>query len=216
MLIVQILAQAAAAAVPEAAVQMDAGQQGVISYRPEFFASFQPVNAMEMILRVPGFTFDGGDDVRGFAGAAGNVLIDGQRPAAKTDSLESILRRLPASQIERLELIRGSAPGIDMQGKTVLVNVVRKNGGGFRGLISVAANYVVDDGRTPPAIRVEGSGGSDGRSWEASLLAARFIDDGAGDGPRLRISPTGQPLIRSFVESEGQGHEIILTSAGVS
>ena len=54
MLIVQILAQAAAAAVPEAAVQVDAGQQGVISYRPEFFASFQPVNAMEMILRPSG------------------------------------------------------------------------------------------------------------------------------------------------------------------
>jgi outer membrane receptor protein involved in Fe transport len=207
MLIVHMLAQAVAAAAPEAAAQ-----QGVISYRPEFFASFQPVNAMEMIQRVPGFTFDGGDDVRGFAGAAGNVLIDGQRPAAKTDNLESILRRVPASQVERLELIRGSAPGVDMQGKTVLVNVVRKNGGGFRGLVSIANNYVVDDGRTSPAIRLEGSGGSSGRSWEASLLAARFTDSGVGDGPGVRISPTGQVQRRSAIESEGQGHEIILTS----
>lgn len=213
MLFVHVLAQAAAAAAPEAVAQVNAAQQGVISYRPEFFASFQPVNAMEMIARVPGFTFEGGDDVRGFAGAAGNVLIDGQRPAAKTDNLESILRRVPASQVERLELIRGSAPGVDMQGKTVLVNVVRKTGGGFRGLLAVASNYVIDDGRTAPAVRLEGSGGSNGRTWEASLLAARFTDDGAGDGPRIRVSPTGQPLIRSFVESEGQGHEIVLTGA---
>lgn len=208
MLIVQVLAQAAAAAAPEAAAQ-----QGVISYPPQFFASFQPVNAMEMIARVPGFTFDSGDDVRGFAGSAGNVLIDGQRPAAKTDNLESILRRLPASQVERLELIRGSAPGIDMQGKTVLVNVVRKTTGGVRGLVSVANNYVVDDGRNSPAIRLEGSGGGNGRTWEASLLAARFTDDGAGDGPGIRISPTGQVLRRSAIESEGQGHEIVLTGA---
>lgn len=209
MLFVTVLAQAAAvAAAPEAAAQ-----QGVISYRPEFFASFQPVNAMEMIQRVPGFNFDGGDEVRGFAGAAGNVLIDGQRPAAKTDNLESILRRLPASQVERLDLIRGSAPGVDMQGKTVLVNVIRKNGGGFRGLVAVANNYVVDDGRAAPALRVEGSGGANGRSWEASLLAARFTDDGAGDGPGVRIAPTGQTLRRSTIETEGQGHEILLTGA---
>lgn len=213
MLIVHILAQAAAAAAPQAAAQVAPAQQGVISYRPEFFASFQPVTAMEMISRVPGFTFDGGDDVRGFAGAAGNVLIDGQRPAAKSDNLESILRRLPASQVERLDLIRGSAPGIDMQGKTVLVNVIRKSGGGFRGLVAFANNYVVDDGRAAPALRLEASGGSNGRNWEASLLAARFTDDGAGDGPGVRISPGGQLLRRSRIESEGGGHEVTLTGA---
>ena len=52
--------------------------------------------------------------MRGFGGAGGNVLIDGQRPAAKSDNLENILRRLPSSNIERVDLIRGSANGIDM------------------------------------------------------------------------------------------------------
>jgi len=208
MLIVHVLAQAAAAAAPEAVAQ-----QGVLSYPPSFFESFRPSNAFEMVQRVPGFTFDGGDDVRGYEGAAGNVLIDGQRPAAKSDNLESILRRLPASQIERVELIRGSAPGIDMQGKTVLVNLVRKNAGGLRGLVALANNYVVDDGRTNPQLRIEGSGGSGGRSWELGLLSARYVDDGAGDGPRLRVAPDGTVLIRSFVESEGHGGETTLTGA---
>ena len=61
--------------------------------------------------------------------------------------------------------------------------------------------------RQSPAIRLEGSGGSNGRNWEASLLAARFTDDGAGDGPGVRVSPTGQVQRRSAIESEGQGHE---------
>ncbi|MFZ5718896.1 MAG: TonB-dependent receptor plug domain-containing protein [Pseudomonadota bacterium] len=203
-----LLAQAAVAATPEAAAQ-----QGVIAYPPAFFDSFRPANAMEMVQRVPGFTFDGGDDVRGFEGAAGNVLIDGQRPSSKSDNLESILRRLPASQVARIELIRGSAPGIDMQGKTVLVNLVRKDGGGFRGLVAFATNHVIDDGRTAPQLRIEGSGGRDGRSWELSLLSARYFDDGSGDGPGIRVAPNGDVLIRSFIETEGNGGETTLTGA---
>ena len=210
MLILHVLAQAAVAAAPAPAA---ATQQGVISYPPAFFADFRPSNAFEMVQRVPGFTFDGGDEVRGYEGAAGNVLIDGQRPAAKSDNLESILRRLPASTVDRVELIRGSAPGVDMQGKTVLVNIVRKGGGGFRGLVALANNYVVDDGRMNPQLRVEASGGSGGRSWELGLLSARYLDDGDGDGPRVRITPAGAPLIRSFVESEGHGGETTLTGA---
>ena len=53
----------------------------VVSYPASFFASAQPNTAMEMIARLPGFAFDSGDGVRGFSGAAGNVLIDGERPA---------------------------------------------------------------------------------------------------------------------------------------
>ena len=38
----------------------------------------------------------------------------------------SILQRIPAASVERIEVIRGSAPGIDMQGQSVVANVVRK------------------------------------------------------------------------------------------
>src|ERR1700754_1269808 len=100
MLIAHVLAQAAAAAAPAAAV---APQQGVISYPPSFFAAFQPANASEMILRVPGFILDSGDEVRGYEGSAGNVLIDGERPATKSEDLEQVLRRIPASRIERID-----------------------------------------------------------------------------------------------------------------
>ena len=73
-----------------------------------------------MIFRLPGFNLDTGDSgTRGFAGAAGNVLIDGDRPSSKSDSLDAVLRRISAGSVERIELIRGGAPGIDMQGRAV-------------------------------------------------------------------------------------------------
>jgi hypothetical protein len=68
-----------------------ANSEGIISYTPADFAAARPNTALDMINRMPGFSFDGGDNVRGFAGAAGNVLIDGARPTSKTDGLGDTL-----------------------------------------------------------------------------------------------------------------------------
>jgi hypothetical protein len=180
-------AQGAAATPAQAAATT-----GVISYPPAFFAAAQPTTAYDMLVRLPGFSLDTGDSVRGFEGAAGNVLVDGRRPATKTDDLEEILRRIPASQVARIDLIRGGAPGIDMQGKSVLANVVRKEGGGFRGLVSLSARTVYD-GRDTLGGRLELSGGDGERSWETSVNYGKGIDDGAGEGPGLRIGPASPP-----------------------
>src|SRR5437773_11853333 len=90
------------------------------SYPASYFALAKPNTAFDMIARLPGFTFDPGQSVRGFGGAAGNVLIDGERPATKADTLDNILKRIPAASVLRIDLIRGSAPGVDMQARTVL------------------------------------------------------------------------------------------------
>ena len=87
--------------------------QAVSTYAPDFFSASRPANAMDMINRLPGFSFDGGGNVRGLSGAAGNVLIDGRRPASKSDALSDVLGRVPANQVLRVDVIRGGAPGID-------------------------------------------------------------------------------------------------------
>jgi outer membrane receptor protein involved in Fe transport len=102
---------------------------GVIRYEAKYFAEFQPTTALDMVRRLPGFAFEPGDTtVRGFAGALGNVLIDGQRPASKALLLEDVLRRIPVSGVASIEVIRGGAPGINMQGQSVVANVVRLSG----------------------------------------------------------------------------------------
>jgi outer membrane receptor protein involved in Fe transport len=200
-----------AAAEPSASVQA-ASAEGRIAYPPSFFASAQPQSAMDMVLRVPGFQFSGGDSVRGFNGAAGNVLIDGQRPASKSEPLESTLRRIPASTVERIELIRGGAPGIDMQGQTVLVNVVRRGGASQQALWAVASAFHAD-GRTTPAMRLEGSRRWDGRTLEGSLLLYTFVDDGAGEGDRLTFDHSGGTLLEQAFADETAGGRGIETHA---
>jgi len=206
------LATGAAAQTGPAPTAAADGEQGVIAYPAGFFADANPNTAMDMVSRLPGFSFDGGSGVRGFAGAAGNVLIDGERPTTKSDDLQSILRRIPASQVERIDVIRGGAPGIDMQGKTVLANIVRKNGASVTGLISIVNDFIYD-GRNSPGIRLEGARRADGKSLEGSLVAASFHDDGAGDGPLVQRDASGALVDEGQMRAEGDGQQIVGTTA---
>jgi outer membrane receptor protein involved in Fe transport len=204
----ELLLAAQAAATTAQAAQT----QGVIVYERAFFDAYQPNSAFDLVMRLPGFAFDGGANVRGFDGAAGNVLIDGQRPSSKSDSLKDVLARLPASQVARVELIRGGAPGVDMQGKSVIANVVLKTGTSVKGLAAVS-NKAVYDGRNMPGARLEGSRRSNGTTLEGSLVYGGFVDDGAGDGVRVRRDASGAPLRVGSVQSDGDGFQTLASGS---
>ena len=54
------------------------------AYEAAYFTQFSPRTALDIAARVPGFSLDLGDtNTRGFAGAAGNVVINGARPSSK-------------------------------------------------------------------------------------------------------------------------------------
>ena len=201
---------------PSASPSASSGRRaggGVTPYPAAFFAASQPNTARDMIDRLPGFLFDDGDTVRGFAGAAGNVLIDGVRPTSKSDDLDSILRRIPASQVARIDIIRGGAPGIDMQGKTVMANVIRKTGAANTGLVAAALQSVTGDGRLTPTIRLEATHRDNGTLLEGSLIVAQFFDDGAGDGPEAITAPGGGLLTAKRDNTEGGGGQVVATAA---
>jgi TonB-dependent Receptor Plug Domain len=130
-------------------------------FTPSYFAADNPNTAADMVGRVPGFSLDNGDSARGFGGTAGNVVIDGARPTSKDEGLQSILSRIPAANVEQIELLEGAAAGALAPGKTQVVNVVRKansksggtweagiNGvGSWRLLPSIEASYTARLGR---------------------------------------------------------------------
>ncbi len=93
------------------------------AFEPAYFARYAPNNALDMIQQVPGFTLEEGDTVRGFAGAAGNVLINGNRPSTKT-SLSALLSRISAASVIRIELVTGASATLDMRGQTKVANLV--------------------------------------------------------------------------------------------
>lgn len=88
-----------------------------------FFAQYNPITAADMVARVPGFDLRDGDDRRGFGATAGNLLINGERPSSKTAASE-LLKRIPAANVLRIELLSGSDAGVDVRGQSQIVNVV--------------------------------------------------------------------------------------------
>jgi hypothetical protein len=144
-------ALALAAACPALAQVTD--PDGRVAYPAAWFAAYQPGDALDMAEQVPGFELEDGAAVRGFAGAAGNVVINGQRPNAKSESLAEVLRRIPASQVLRMELVPGRLLGADYQARAQVLNVVLAEAAAatVSGNVEVGAQHVYS-GRVTPYI----------------------------------------------------------------
>jgi len=102
-----------------------------VVYEAAFYSSYAPRTALDMVNQTPGFVLvapdanNGDEERRGFAGAVGNVLIDGQRLGAKSQNLRDVLGRVAAKEVLRIEILRGAEVAGDASGSPVLANVVR-------------------------------------------------------------------------------------------
>lgn len=113
-----------------------------------FFSQYVPQSAMDMIDRLPGFTFDGGTKTRGFGGGAGNVLVDGVRPVSKNTDLRTLLDRIPAAQVARVEILQGGASASEAAGQAIVANIILKEAGSSGRW--EAAMHRAPDGRVRP------------------------------------------------------------------
>ena len=95
----------------------------IVEYEADFFSRYHPNTALDMVMQLPGFQLDDGTDNRGFASSVGNILINDRRLSVKQDLPSATLARIPASQVERIQLIRGQVGGIDLQGQAVVANI---------------------------------------------------------------------------------------------
>ncbi len=167
------------------------GQQGVLVFEPAFFADARPDTALDMIARLPGFGLDTGDSgTRGLAGTAGNVLIDGRRPSTKSDNLDQILRRISAAGVARIELIRGGAPGIDMQGRSVVANVILIRTVTTERVFE-SNTYLYPDGQTGPVLSARWARRDGDNQTEAAISGFTDRTDGTGEGFRRRYDAAG-------------------------
>lgn len=116
------------------ATAQEAGMDGKIIYPSGYFAPYSPSTALDVVRRIPGFTLElVSQDVRGFGQAAGNVVIDGARPSSKTDTLQTILARIPATNIARVEVGPGDLFGSEYSAKAQVANLILTSGGGLSG-----------------------------------------------------------------------------------
>ncbi|NRA61662.1 MAG: TonB-dependent receptor plug domain-containing protein [Psychrobium sp.] len=170
-------------------------------YPADFFDQYQPQNAYDMIERLPGFSFDRGNNARGFGGNAGNVLIDGARPTSKSGGLEGALKRIPADQVERILIIRGGVGAGIAAGQSVVANIIRRKN-------MTSGTWALKfrrsaDGRVLPNLEAAISTVIGG--WDSSF----DIDIGAAPGSRTafieRRDANGVLTKGSFESSENRG-----------
>jgi hypothetical protein len=94
------------------------------TYVPADFAQFAPQTALDMLNRVPGFAIKQEEDARGLGQATGNVVINGQRLSGKSNDVVTELSRIPARNVERIEIVDGATlkiPGLSGQAANVIV-----------------------------------------------------------------------------------------------
>ena len=114
----------------------------IVKYERDYFANLTTVTLLDMLQAVPGVPDilnknrqqrRGGPGAsnrgeRGFGSGGDQILIDGKRLAGKSNNIDDTLGRISAEQVERIELIRGAAAGLDVQSQGLLVNIIMREG----------------------------------------------------------------------------------------
>lgn len=186
---------------PQTAESQD---QGVLIFTPDFFKDARPNTALDMVNRVPGFSVNDGDGARGFEGAVGNILINGSRPASKNDTGSNVLGRTVATQVERIELVRGGAPGIEMQGYSVVANVILKTTSSREHILTTNAS-LFEGGQDLFGGTYQFTAREGDRTWGVTLGDGISSSDSNGAGYVVRADANGNVLRHEQYYNDGYG-----------
>ena len=109
-----------------------------VTYPAEFFAQYEPFSVNDMLDRIPGISVSrgnsgGGDggpgsssgaNRRGLGLGGDQILINGRRTTGKENEGNSQLSRIPANQVQYIEIIRGTSGNLDVRGGSQVINIV--------------------------------------------------------------------------------------------
>ena len=109
-----------------------------ITYPVSYFDQYEPFSVSDMMDRIPGINIARGDnfnnsggpgssqgsDRRGLGLGGDQVLINGRRITGKENEGNSQLTRIPANQVERIEIIRGTSGDLDVRGGNQVINII--------------------------------------------------------------------------------------------
>lgn len=160
-----------------------------VRYPAEFFSTYQPVSARDMVEQVPGFQISDGDGSRGFGGSGGNVLINGERPSSKQDTVSSILQRIPAARVIRIDLIRGNTGKYDAAGQSALVNII-VDASARAWTWSASVEQDLDSGGPTPGASLSMVDRTGSTSWGAGISASTSF---VGNTAEERVLIAGIP-----------------------
>ena len=149
------------------------GNSSTVTYKEDYFVPFQPVTLHDMLRSVPGTAALlaradeelTGRRVRGFGSAGDQILIDGKRIAGKTNSLGLQLKRIQATSVSAIELIRGTKAGLDVQSEGLIINVILKETASTSVTTWTVGGEYVDGGKVNPLAKVNHRGEIDNLAY---------------------------------------------------
>lgn len=135
----------------EGLAQTPAGENAAATevYDEAYFQGVNLSNAEDMLRRIPAAVAvldtaaNRNNTARGLGAGSEQILIDGRRLASKSTNASAILRRIAASSVERVELIRGSSDQVQSEG--LVINVVLKHGVAAKGVGNFEIGYRFTD-----------------------------------------------------------------------
>ncbi|MEX0619024.1 MAG: TonB-dependent receptor plug domain-containing protein [Pseudohongiellaceae bacterium] len=132
-----ILAALALTGASLVSAQTSTGDSSTVVYPASYFAQYEPFSVSDMLNRIPGITValqgsggqggpgsSGGSNRRGLGAGGDQVLINGRRTAGKENEGNSQLSRISASQVDYIEIIRGTSGDLDVRGGGQVINIV--------------------------------------------------------------------------------------------
>lgn len=162
-----------------ASAQETGAEDSTVVYPADYFTEYAPISAQDMLDRIPGLSggggppggFGGGNSGsggRGFGGGSGGneVLINGKRTAGKNNQTREMLGRISASQVNEIQIIRGTSGDLDVRGSGQVINVVLAEE-----LSSNSVSYEANVSRAFDAeVRPGGSAALSGQSGDLTFL----------------------------------------------
>ncbi|MBT8147661.1 MAG: TonB-dependent receptor plug domain-containing protein, partial [Gammaproteobacteria bacterium] len=115
--------------------QPTTNEDSTVVYPASYFSQYQTYSVNDMLDRIPGITVarGGGPGPRGGPGSGGGrglgaggdqILINGRRIAGKENEGGNQLSRIPSSQVDYIEIIRGTSGDLDVRGGGQVINIV--------------------------------------------------------------------------------------------
>lgn len=174
---------------------------GTIVYTPADFARYAPRSALDMVLQIPDFTLEESSGDRGLGQASENVLINGQRVSGKSNDARSYLGSIPASTVQRIEIVDGAT--LNIPGLTGRVANVIAESGAFRFQYQWNAQFRrnVPDQLTNATLSASGRIGAS----DVTLSLTNDAFRRGGVGPELITDANGNVLIRRDERSRFEG-----------
>ena len=151
-----------------------AQDDATITYPASYFDQYNLLSVSDMLDRIPGINLarqgsqnsesgpgsSQGSNRRGLGLGGDQVLINGRRITGKENEGNSQLSRIPANQVERIEIIRGTSGDLDVRGATQVINIVLLEAQSRSSLAYEINTDHYHDGKIKPGLKLSLSGQS--------------------------------------------------------